>query len=119
MLTADRERIGQVVTNLISNAVKYSPNNEEIIITSGETENGVRVCVRDRGIGMSIDTKDRVFNRFYRSNNPKVQTFPGLGLGLYIASEIVKRHGGSMDIESNEGEGSMFCFSLPAARDEE
>jgi two-component system, chemotaxis family, CheB/CheR fusion protein len=112
-ITADRERIGQVLINLISNAVKYSPNGEEIIITSGRIENGVRVCVSDRGIGMSGDTKSHVFNRFYRSNSAKVQTFPGLGLGLYIASEIVKRHNGWIDIESKEGEGSLFCLTLP------
>jgi PAS domain S-box-containing protein len=110
---ADKDRIGQVLTNLITNAIKYSPNSEDIIVTNAIKGNEVEVCVQDFGIGISKSKKDKVFEQFYRVSGDKQHTFPGLGLGLYISSEIVKREGGRIWVNSIEGEGSTFCFALP------
>jgi PAS domain S-box-containing protein len=112
---SDKERIGQVITNLISNAVKYSPHSNRIIISTEREGNMVTVCVEDFGIGIPEDKKDKVFEQFYRVSGSKQHTFPGLGLGLYISNEIIRREGGKMWVNSTEGKGSTFCFSLPVA----
>lgn len=114
IIKGDRNRIGQVITNLISNALKYSPNADEIIITSSVDENEIKFCVKDFGIGIPDDEQANIFNRFYRAHGKdKQSTFPGLGLGLFISSEIIKKHSGTISFTSVEGEGSEFCFSLP------
>lgn len=110
---ADRDRISQVITNLISNAIKYSPHTDEIIITTKKEKDEVIVSVKDFGIGIPADKKDLVFEQFYRVTGDKQHTFAGLGLGLYISSEIIKREGGKMWVNSVEGKGSDFCFALP------
>jgi PAS domain S-box-containing protein len=112
---SDKERIGQVITNLISNAVKYSPHANRIIISTERDEKMITVCVEDFGIGIPEDKKDKVFEQFYRVGGSKQHTFPGLGLGLYISNEIIRREGGKMWVNSTEGKGSTFCFSLPVA----
>ena len=112
-LTGDKDRIIQVVTNLLTNAIKYSPEANEIIVYTEDHETEVQVCVQDFGIGISADKKDKVFEQFYRVSGTKEYTFPGLGLGLYISSEIVKRLGGRIWVNSVEGKGSTFCFALP------
>jgi PAS domain S-box-containing protein len=109
----DKERIGQVITNLVTNAIKYSPDAGQIIIHSGLKDNEVRLCVQDFGIGIPKHNLDKVFEQFYRVSGDMQHTFPGLGLGLYISSEIIKREGGRIWVTSTEGEGSMFCFALP------
>jgi PAS domain S-box-containing protein len=113
-INADKDRIGQVVTNLISNAVKYSPQANRIIISTRRQNNEVLVCVQDFGIGIPDTKLDKVFEQFYRVSGTKQHTFPGLGLGLYISNEIIRREGGKMWVNSTEGKGSTFCFSLPA-----
>lgn len=113
MIVADRNRIGQVITNLISNALKYSPDAEEIIIYTDEDDDNVQFCVHDFGIGMPEDKKDRVFEQYYRVSGDEQHTFAGLGLGLYIASEIIQRSNGKIWVNSVLGKGSTFCFSLP------
>lgn len=121
VVSADRERIRQVLTNLISNAIKYSPDADRIVVgihpDMGDTEQEVTICVQDFGIGIPRSEQSRVFNRFFQVNMPDEavarDTFPGLGLGLFISSEIVKRHGGEIWVESNVGEGSTFYFTLP------
>jgi PAS domain S-box-containing protein len=113
MIYADRERIGQVITNLITNAIKYSPHADKIIIHTDLKDGEVNVCVEDFGIGISKDKLEKVFEQFYRVSGDMQHTFPGLGLGLYISSEIIKREGGRIWVESIEGKGSTFCFSLP------
>jgi PAS domain S-box-containing protein len=110
---ADRDRIGQVLTNLITNAIKYSPFADRIIIKTSMNNDHVEVCVQDFGIGIPPDKKDKVFEQFYRVSGTKQHTFPGLGLGLYISSEIIKREGGRIWVDSVEGKGSTFCFILP------
>ena len=111
-ITADRERIGQVLNNLLSNAIKYSPDADKIIVTSKSIEENITVCVQDFGIGIRADVQKKIFDRFFRLHD-KTHSYPGLGLGLYIASEIVKHHGGSLDVKSKPGKGSIFCFTIP------
>lgn len=110
---ADRERIGQVITNLIANAIKYSPDADRIIVETQHQENEVIFTVKDFGIGMPEDKKDRVFEQYYRVSGDEESTFPGLGLGLYIAAQIVERSGGKIWVNSILGKGSTFSFSLP------
>jgi PAS domain S-box-containing protein len=110
---SDKDRISQVITNLITNAIKYSPHTDTIIINTRRENNEAIVCVQDFGIGIPEDKKDRVFEQFYRVSGNKQHTFPGLGLGLYISSEIIKREGGRMWVNSVDGKGSTFCFALP------
>ncbi|HUQ65533.1 MAG TPA: CheR family methyltransferase [Flavitalea sp.] len=110
---ADRERILQVITNLISNGIKYSPEGGNIIISTAARNNNLQISVEDFGIGIPDESTKHVFERFYRTNNPLISTFPGLGLGLYITGEIVKRHEGKVTVESKEGQGSKFIVTLP------
>jgi len=116
---ADRERISQVLVNLITNAIKYSPHTENIILKSWIENDEVVVSVQDFGIGISKEKQSRVFEQFYRVSGAKQHTFPGLGLGLYISSEIIKREGGRIWVDSEEGIGSTFCFALPVKNDKE
>lgn len=113
MVFADKERIGQVITNLITNAIKYSPKTDKIIISTEMKDEEVSVCVEDFGVGISEENLCKVFEQFYRVSGDMQHTFPGLGLGLYISSEIIKREGGRIWVESVEGKGSKFCFSIP------
>jgi len=113
----DKERICQVVTNLLTNAIKYSPDANEVVIYTEDHEHDVQVCVQDYGIGISSEKKDHVFEQFYRVSGNKEHTFPGLGLGLYISSEIVKRLKGKIWVNSVEGKGSTFCFSIPVKQE--
>ncbi|RYY15578.1 MAG: PAS domain-containing sensor histidine kinase, partial [Chitinophagaceae bacterium] len=113
LVSADRERISQVLTNLLSNAVKYSPSGGEVLVTSKKTENAVMVSVKDSGIGIAEESQTKIFERFFRVNVPSLQTYPGMGLGLYISSGIISRHGGAITVTSEEGKGSIFTFTLP------
>ncbi len=110
---ADRERIGQVLSNLITNAIKYSPHSKKVILRTALNKDKVTLCVEDFGVGISKDKQDKVFEQFFRVSGPTQSTFPGLGLGLYVSAEIIKREGGRIWVESTEGKGSTFCFNLP------
>jgi signal transduction histidine kinase len=112
-INADKDRIGQVLTNLLSNAVKYSRPGSEITITTQNTANGIKVSVQDNGIGIPENLLNNVFDRFFRISNTQIETYPGLGLGLYISAGIIERHGGTISVDSMEGEGSTFSFTLP------
>lgn len=116
MVTGDRNRIGQVITNLISNAVKYSPDADHVIITTALSAGKIKCCVQDFGIGIPGDQQSKIFTRFFRVSEVKSNTYPGLGLGLYITSEIINRHSGTIEFTSEEGKGSTFCFSLPVEK---
>jgi PAS domain S-box-containing protein len=113
-VVADRDRIGQVLANLLANAIKYSPAGGEVVV-SAVAGDDVTICVRDSGIGIPPHELPRVFDRFYRIEGGQHATPPGLGLGLYISAEIVRRHGGRIWAESAEGEGTTVCFRLPLA----
>jgi len=113
MVYADRERISQVITNLITNAIKYSPDSDSVIVRTSVHNSEIRLCVQDFGIGITEQQQEKVFEQFYRVSGDMQHTFPGLGLGLYISSEIIKREGGRIWVNSKVGEGSTFCFALP------
>ncbi|MBD1395522.1 PAS domain-containing protein [Mucilaginibacter glaciei] len=108
----DKHRIEQVLINLLNNAIKYSPDGEEVIVTCTVEKKNLIVSVKDFGIGIPEEHLKGLFDRFYRVDNSSAR-FQGLGLGLFISAEIVKRHGGSFWIESTPGEGSTFYFLLP------
>jgi signal transduction histidine kinase len=110
---ADRRRMGQVLTNLISNAVKYSPNSKKVVVSSSKEDGVVKISVRDWGVGMSPEIQQKVFSRFYRAPNEQLNSQPGLGLGLYISAEIIRQHGGEISLESEPGQGSTFTIALP------
>ncbi len=112
-VTADRHRISQVMSNLISNAIKYSPDADEIIVSTELKDDMIKFRVKDFGIGIPQDKQQKVFEQYYRVSGTKEHTFPGLGLGLYISSEIIKRTGGKIYVHSVEGNGSDFCFEIP------
>jgi signal transduction histidine kinase len=109
----DRERTSQVIANFITNAIKYSPSSDKIIVKTEAAKNNVMLRVQDFGVGISEKEQDKVFERFYRVNGNKNETYPGLGLGLYISAEIIKRQKGEIWVESEKGKGSTFCFCLP------
>ncbi|MDQ3014690.1 MAG: PAS domain-containing sensor histidine kinase [bacterium] len=110
---ADKERISQVITNLLTNAIKYSPGANKIIVNVSKIASGITVSVQDFGMGIAKDQQKKIFERFYRTNGKKEKDIEGLGLGLHIASEIMKAHEGKMWVESTVGVGSTFFFSLP------
>ena len=111
----DRDRIEQVLVNLIDNALKYSPDGGEVVVTTAPSVASVRVEVADQGIGIPPAEQDAVFEKFYRGD-PQHRSVPaGTGLGLYICRELVRRMGGTIGVRSRPGEGSTFYFELPRA----
>lgn len=112
----DRDRIGQVLTNFLTNAVKYSPNSNDVIISTKLSDGTITASVKDFGLGIPKEISDKVFERFFRVATSSGQTFPGIGLGLYISSQIIKRQSGAIWVESDKGKGSEFSFSLPLNR---
>ncbi len=111
-LLADRERIQEVLVNLLTNAIKYSPYGKNVRVNLSAADHHVQVNIRDYGIGISQGDQKKVFEKYYRAqsnNNP----YPGLGIGLYLARDIINRHGGKIGVKSRKGLGSNFYFSLP------
>jgi PAS domain S-box-containing protein len=113
LLRGDKDRIGQVINNFITNAIKYSPGKLDIKISTVREGGFVKVIVKDEGIGIPEAKLKQVFDRFYRVDTLPKDTFQGLGLGLFIASEIIKVHQGYIGVDSEEGLGSEFWFKLP------
>jgi len=113
----DRDRLGQVFINLITNAIKYSPRADRVDVVLAKVDESAIIQIRDYGIGIPITHLEHIFERFYRVHDGKGTTFPGLGMGLYICVEIVKRHRGKITVESQEGRGSTFTVFLPNATD--
>ena len=112
MIKGNTERIEQVLMNLINNAVKYSNGSKRVIIRSCKSDDSARVSITDFGIGLSEEQKVKIFERFYRVEDKK-NTTSGLGMGLYISSEIINTHHGKIGVDSKLGEGSTFYFELP------
>lgn len=110
---ADRDRIEEVLQNLLDNAIKYSPQRRVVTVASRATGDEVIVSVSDTGIGISLRDQEEIFTRFRRIGNQLTRTTPGTGLGLYICHAIVEAHGGHIWVESALHEGSTFSFSLP------
>ncbi|MDP2349628.1 MAG: ATP-binding protein [Chloroflexota bacterium] len=111
-IRGDEARLGQVVVNLVHNAVKFSPDGGEVIVKVSHTPDAVQVSVIDHGIGIAAADRDRVFERFYKADRARVRG-GGTGLGLAIARHIVEGHGGRIRVESEEGRGSTFSFTIP------
>lgn len=117
----DQERLGQVFINLFTNAIKYSPHAEKVIVRlfrDGGPERAI-VNVQDFGIGIDKAHHEKIFERFYQVTDPEEKTYPGLGIGLYISSEIVARHQGRMWVESSKGNGAIFSVALPLLQSRE
>lgn len=111
----DEDRLGQVLINLLHNAVKFSPNGGEIVVGVDDGPVEVVVWVRDPGIGVPAADRARIFERFYKVDRARVRGRGGTGLGLSIARHVVESHGGRIWVESEEGEGSTFSFAIPVA----
>eukprot|EP01037_Dinobryon_pediforme_P010587 gene10587-10657_t len=112
LVYADEHRIDQVIVNMVNNAVKYAPDSREIYLIVTPLVNMVKVSVKDAGPGITSEKIAHLFDRYYRSDYSGMQ-FSGLGLGLYISSEIVKKHGGEIGVNSEAGKGSTFWFTIP------
>lgn len=110
---ADRFRIYQVITNLITNAKKYSSEDKDIIVRVKRLNGKAVVSVQDYGIGISKDQHKKIFEKLYQVTDATEKTFPGLGMGLYISKEFIKRHKGTIWVESEKGKGATFYFTLP------
>ncbi|MFI5162472.1 MAG: ATP-binding protein [Sphingobacteriales bacterium] len=108
----DAERIEQVVVNFVNNAIKYAPNSKEIRVRIEKQDGMAKISVGDKGPGIPQDKVPHLFDRYYRVDSQGMQ-FSGLGLGLYISSEIIKRHGGRIGVDTEEGKGSTFWFTIP------
>ena len=113
MVLGDTDRLVQVVTNLVSNAIKYSPEGEEIVLSTHSANGAVEVSIRDHGVGIPADFVDRLFGRFERYEKSPSKVI-GTGLGLAIARQIIEMHSGKIWVESAEGIGSVFHFTIPA-----
>jgi two-component system, chemotaxis family, CheB/CheR fusion protein len=114
---ADRSRSGQVLSNLISNAIKYSPASPSINVKASNDTTHVVFSVQDFGIGIERNLQDKIFERFFRVSEHAGNRVSGLGLGLFISSQIVRQQGGKIWVESEAGKGSEFHFSLPATEE--
>jgi two-component system sensor histidine kinase VicK len=113
LVMGDVDRLVQVVTNLVSNAIKYSPVGGEILIATRLVNGSVDVSIRDHGVGIPADFVDRLFGRFERYEKSPSKVI-GTGLGLAIARQIIEMHSGKIWVESAEGSGSVFHFTIPA-----
>jgi len=113
---ADRDKISSVVTNIIGNAIKYSPAGKPIHIKCLARDNFVTVAVKDEGIGIKPGDLEKVFNRYYRAEALNMAHISGFGIGLYLSAEIIRSHGGLIWAESEFGKGSSFYFSLPLSK---
>jgi PAS domain S-box-containing protein len=112
-VSGDRDRLGQVLINLLTNAVKYSPGADAVVVRLSADQQWAEVAVQDFGIGIAARHHERIFEQFYQVAEPQEGGYPGLGIGLYIAHTLVERHGGRLWLESRKGAGSTFHFTLP------
>ena len=113
LVAGDVARLEQVLQNLLGNALKYSPQGGPIIVQVEQGDTDVQLTVIDRGIGIPAEALPNLFHRFYRAGNVHAQHIRGSGIGLYVVNEIVKLHGGRVEAQSAEGQGSTFTISLP------
>lgn len=113
-ITADRNRIEQVIKNLIGNAVKYSPRGTPITCTYQASESEITFSIKDHGEGIAPEEQKKIFERYYRVENMISKTTAGFGIGLYFCAEIIKLHNGRIWVESEIGKGADFHFSLPS-----
>lgn len=109
----DKDKISQVIINIISNAIKYTSDKGEIFVRCFTKSDNVYISIKDSGIGISDEDKDYIFERFYRTDKSRARETGGVGIGLTISREIVKAHGGSINVYSKLDEGSNFVIKLP------
>jgi len=111
--TADSKRIEQVLRNLLDNAIKYSPQGGTITLQAYQDEAQIVFSIKDEGIGIPAEERERIFERFHRVENEVTRRMRGAGLGLAVCRGIVEAHGGRIWVDSQAGAGSTFCFTLP------
>jgi len=116
VVVADREKTEVALGNLLRNALKFSPEGGAVRVSVKQTDGVAEVSVTDEGIGIAPEQYERVFDRFYQIDSSETRSFPGSGLGLYIAKELVQSMGGEIKLSSELGAGSTFTFTLPLAR---
>ena len=115
-LRGDRDRLAQVLTNLLDNAVKYTPDGGRVSVALRRDGEAYEMAVSDTGIGIEPQHLDRIFERFYRTDKARSRGMGGTGLGLSIVKHIVQAHGGAVSVESAPGRGSTFRVRLSASR---
>jgi two-component system OmpR family sensor kinase len=114
LINGDRDRLKQVLINLIANAIKYTPQGGEVVLSLGKVGDNARLIVRDTGLGIPAEDLPHIFERFYRAEKSRSRSKAGgFGLGLSIAYWIVNHHGGQIEVDSAEGKGTTFCIYLP------
>jgi len=116
-IEADKDKLDQVITNLISNAIKYSPEGGDIIVSCDVVGENVEIVVKDHGFGISKEHLDKIFECFHRVDNSDSRKIGGTGIGLFLVDSLVKEHNGRISVESELGEGSAFTVTLPIRRD--
>ena len=112
-IVADQLRIGQVFGNVLDNAIKFSPPGKQVTVKLQEKDDEYLIRVIDQGIGVSPESFDHIFERFYRIRNIANRQYTGIGMGLFVAKAIVEAHGGRIGFSSNLDSGSTFYFTLP------
>jgi signal transduction histidine kinase len=118
-VVGDADRLRQILTNLLSNALKYTPSGGHITLTAREDAGGVRVAVQDTGIGLTPDEQAQLFTPFFRAQHDPTRRVGGTGLGLAITRALVELHGGAITVASVAGQGSTFSFTLPTLHEPE
>ena len=115
-MLADPTHLERVLQNLVSNAIKFSHEGEQVTVHLGQEDTDVVLAISDTGIGIPDDEQDQVFSRFFRSSLAVEEEIQGTGLGLALVRTVVEWHGGSVDVDSVEGEGTTVTVRLPSAR---
>jgi two-component system phosphate regulon sensor histidine kinase PhoR len=115
LVSADEDMVGQVLINLIDNAIKYTPEGGVVTIRVRRDGDSIRTCISDTGVGIPEESQIRLFERFFRVDRARSRELGGTGLGLAIVKHIVESHGGTIEVQSELGKGSTFSFSLQVA----
>ena len=113
--SGDSDKVAQVLSNLVENAVKYTPGGGRVAVVIEHEDDRIRFEVRDPGLGIPLDEQERIFQKFYRLDPNLTRGIGGTGLGLYICRELIRRMGSDIHVESTVGVGSTFWFDLPVA----
>jgi signal transduction histidine kinase len=113
LIKGDEERLSHAIENLLTNAIKYSKGRDKIFVNLSQDTKNVYISVIDFGIGIDKDHLSQIFHRFYRVSGIKEETFPGMGIGLYLSKQIIERHGGKIWVESIKNKETKFNFQIP------